>query len=204
MTALQTLDIGGTMDMPTFDYSTAADGPRADEHTSIEPAERPVFESACASTAQQENSSKFDYIVTHVDRARRAPHHRERQRIDRATGELIELRLYPHGRRARRDRLVAAGAHPPHIRALRRVIESASASTAPQENSSNFAYILTGAVLGVIALLLLALTLLIFGLFDAAYSSPGHMGDGLSYYESHTLDRDAERPDADLDGFVDA
>ncbi len=30
------------------------------------------------------------------------------------------------------------------------------------------------------------------------------MGDGLSYYESHTLDRDAERPDADLDGFVDA
>ena len=125
MAALQTLDIGGTMDMPTFDYSTAPDGPRADEHTSIEPAERPV-------------------------------------------------------------------------------IESASASTAPQENSSNFAYILTGAVLGVIALLLLALTLLIFGLFDAAYSSPGHMGDGLSYYESHTLDRDAERPDADLDGFVDA
>ncbi len=59
-------------------------------------------------------------------------------------------------------------------------------------------------MLGVIALLLLALTLLIFGLFDAAYSSPGHMGDGLSYYESHTLDRDAERPDADLDGFVDA
>lgn len=125
MTALQTLEIGGTMDTPTFDYSTAPDGPRADEHTSIEPAERPA-------------------------------------------------------------------------------IESASASTAPQENSSNFAYILTGAVLGVIALLLLALTLLIFGLFDAAYSSPGHMGDGLSYYESHTLDRDAERPDADLDGFVDA
>lgn len=43
-----------------------------------------------------------------------------------------------------------------------RVIESASASTAPQANNSKFAYILTAAVLGVLALLAIAVTLFVF------------------------------------------
>lgn len=52
-----------------------------------------------------------------------------------------------------------------------RAIESASASTASQTNSSNFAYIATGIVLGVITLLAVAFTLLIFGAVGTAINS---------------------------------
>ncbi len=44
-----------------------------------------------------------------------------------------------------------------------RPIESASASTVPQTNSSNFAYVLTGVALGIVSLLAIAFALLLFG-----------------------------------------
>lgn len=66
---------------------------------------------------------------------------------------------------------VAAGPQTP--------IESASASTACQTNSSKFAYVLTFSVLGVIALVLIAIGLLFFMAYTSydsyytdAYSSP--------------------------------
>ena len=51
------------------------------------------------------------------------------------------------------------------------VVESASASTANQENSSNFAYILTGVTLGVTSLITMAFALLMFGVLSTAYTS---------------------------------
>lgn len=44
-----------------------------------------------------------------------------------------------------------------------RPVESASASTACQTNDSKFCYVVTGVVLGVVALIALAATLLVFG-----------------------------------------
>lgn len=69
-----------------------------------------------------------------------------------------------------------------------RVIESASASTACQTCDSKFAYILTGSVLGVIALIALGLTLLIFAAIASSYertSSNDWYGysDGYGYDE---------------------
>ena len=51
------------------------------------------------------------------------------------------------------------------------VIESASASTACQTNNSKFAYILTGGVLGVLALLAIAITLLAYAVIDTSLRS---------------------------------
>lgn len=50
-------------------------------------------------------------------------------------------------------------------------MESASASTLPQTNSSRFAYILTASVLGLITLLVLAITLLLYTAFSTYYFS---------------------------------
>lgn len=52
-----------------------------------------------------------------------------------------------------------------------RPIESASASTQPQTNPSRFAYILTACVLGLITLLVLAITLLLYTAFSTYYLS---------------------------------
>lgn len=52
------------------------------------------------------------------------------------------------------------------------VIESASASTANQANDSNFAYILTGCVLGGITVLTIAFLWLAFGVMQTAVSAP--------------------------------
>lgn len=52
-----------------------------------------------------------------------------------------------------------------------RVIESASASTAPQTNSSNFAYVLAAVTLGIISLLAIAFALLMFGVVGTAINS---------------------------------
>lgn len=65
----------------------------------------------------------------------------------------------------------------------RPAIESASASTANQENNSNFAYILTGFALAGIAVFAIALLWLAFGIMQTAMSAP-YMYDHMS--ESHT------------------
>lgn len=52
-----------------------------------------------------------------------------------------------------------------------RPIESASASTLPQTNPSRFAYVLTASVLGLITLLVLAITLLLYTAFSTYYLS---------------------------------
>lgn len=57
-----------------------------------------------------------------------------------------------------------------------RPIESASASTACQTNQSNFAYILTAAVLGFIALLGIAITLFVFAAFGWSLGATGMLG----------------------------
>lgn len=67
-----------------------------------------------------------------------------------------------------------------------RVIESASASTACQTCDSKFAYILTGGVLGVIALIMMALVLLLFTAIgatrDRSGNSYGWEDDSGDYY----------------------
>ena len=55
-----------------------------------------------------------------------------------------------------------------------RIVESASASTACQTNDSKFAYILTAGVLGVIALLAIAVTLLIFAVATTSVNNAWH------------------------------
>lgn len=58
------------------------------------------------------------------------------------------------------------------------VIESASASTACQTSDSKFAYILTGSVLGVIILLAVAVTLLVFSVLQVGLdASSAHYYD---------------------------
>ena len=52
------------------------------------------------------------------------------------------------------------------------VIESASASTANQANDSNFAYILTGCVLGGLAVFTIAFLWLAFGVMQSAVTAP--------------------------------
>lgn len=61
-----------------------------------------------------------------------------------------------------------------------RVIESASASTACQTNTSKFAYALTAGVLGVIALIAIGVTLLLFAAFATMNTSGSgyRMDDG--------------------------
>lgn len=63
------------------------------------------------------------------------------------------------------------------------VIESASASTANQANDSNFAYILTGCVLGGLAVFTIAFLWLAFGVMRSAVTVP-YMYDHME--ESHT------------------
>ena len=63
------------------------------------------------------------------------------------------------------------------------VIESASASTANQANDSNFAYILTGCVLGGLAVFTIAFLWLAFGAMQSAVTAP-YMYDHME--ESHT------------------
>lgn len=71
------------------------------------------------------------------------------------------------------------------------VVESASASTAPQTNSSNSAYVITGVTLGVVSLLALALTWLMYMVLSTAYTSShaydSPYGDPYDYW-SHELD----------------
>ena len=60
-------------------------------------------------------------------------------------------------------------------------IESATASTACQTNASNFSYILTGCILGVVALVAGAVVVLVFAIASSnagSYSQYG-LGDGL-------------------------
>lgn len=61
--------------------------------------------------------------------------------------------------------------HPYQTITAQRTVESASASTLPQTNPSRFAYILTASVLGLISLLALAITLLIYTAFSTYYFS---------------------------------
>lgn len=71
-----------------------------------------------------------------------------------------------------------------NVRLQHPVIESASASTAPQSGSSNFAYVLTGIVLLVVSLLLAALVLLVFGIVGTGLSvQREYGGEILEYYE---------------------
>lgn len=63
------------------------------------------------------------------------------------------------------------------------VIESASASTANQANDSNFAYILTGCVLGGLAVFTIAFLWLAFGVMQSAVTAP-YVYDHME--ESHT------------------
>lgn len=63
------------------------------------------------------------------------------------------------------------------------VIESASASTANQANDSNFAYILTGCILGGLAAFTIAFLWLAFGVMQSAVTAP-YMYDHME--ESHT------------------
>lgn len=86
--------------------------------------------------------------------------------------------------------------HPNQTITTQRPVESASASTLPQTNSSRFAYILTASVLGLITLLALAITLLLYTAFSTYYFST----DVPSYlYEED--DHDAWGPQWDEDDF---
>ncbi len=68
-----------------------------------------------------------------------------------------------------------------------RVVESASASTACQTNSSHFAYILTAGVLSAGVLLLLGLVYLVIGVLSVNWNSAtdtwGYNGDDAYRYE---------------------
>lgn len=61
-------------------------------------------------------------------------------------------------------------------------VESASAGSACQTTKSNFAYILTGVVLGVACLLTIAIGLLSFAILNSAYG--GYAIDGTNYGDS--------------------
>ena len=70
------------------------------------------------------------------------------------------------------------------------VIESATASTACQTNGSNFSYILTGSVLGVVVVVAAAVLVLLFSLASSgtsAYSFEGQ-DDGYGYDDGYTDD----------------
>lgn len=72
-----------------------------------------------------------------------------------------------------------------------RPIESASASTAPQTNSSNFAYWLTAGVLGLSALIILAVAMLVYAAFATVFYSDHPAGAGAYHgngYEEHWSD----------------
>lgn len=81
---------------------------------------------------------------------------------------------------------------PDHLAA--RPVESASASTACQTNDSKFCYVLTGTVLGLVALLAIAITLLVFGAigYMGTLSSSGYDYDDVYNmpYGGHTYDYD--------------
>ena len=63
-------------------------------------------------------------------------------------------------------------------------VESASASTACQTNSSRFAYVLTFGILGVISLIIIAISLLLFAAFTT-YTTEAQNIDVYSWdYES--------------------
>lgn len=76
------------------------------------------------------------------------------------------------------------------------IIQSASASTACQTNSSKFVYVLTASILGVIALLIVAIVLLMFAIgissiqFDPHdIDSRGDMNDyGYLYEDTHDFE----------------
>lgn len=72
---------------------------------------------------------------------------------------------------AKGARAVNATENPSQPISTPRPIESASASTQPQANSSRFAYILTASILGLITLLVLAITLLLYTAFTTYYFS---------------------------------
>ena len=72
------------------------------------------------------------------------------------------------------------------------IIESASASTACQTSNSKFAYILTGSVLGIITLLALAITLLVFSVLQMSLDAAGS-----AYYDL------SDHYERDYDGYYD-
>lgn len=79
------------------------------------------------------------------------------------------------------------------------VIESASASTARQTTDSNFAYVLTACVLGVIALLTMAFTWLGIGIVRTTLSEPHAHGNLDATYDDESWDSYAD----ELDEFED-
>lgn len=84
------------------------------------------------------------------------------------------------------------------------IIQSASASTECQTNDSKFAYVLTASILGVIALLVIAVVLLIFAIgisqVDIDPHGLGSRGgrDGFGYYEQYDDDFWPEEPYEDI------
>lgn len=87
--------------------------------------------------------------------------------------------------------------HPYQTITAQRTVESASASTLPQTNSSRFAYILTASVLGLISMLALAITLLIYTAFSTYYFSTD-----VPRYLYEEDDHDAWGPQWDEDDFA--
>lgn len=77
-----------------------------------------------------------------------------------------------------------------------RPIESASASTAPQTNSSNFAYWLTAGVLGLSTLITLAVAMLVYAAFATVFFSE-HPAGGGTYHDNGFEERWFEDPDAE-------
>ena len=82
------------------------------------------------------------------------------------------------------------------------VIESATASTACQTNSSNFSYILTGSVLGVVVLVAAAVLVLLFAIASSGTSaySFGGQDDGYGYEDGYTDDLGGSDDLDDSDG----
>lgn len=84
------------------------------------------------------------------------------------------------------------------------IIQSASASTECQTNDSKFAYVLTASLLGVIALLVIAIVLLIFAIgINQVSIDPHGLGsrggrDGFGYYEQYDDDFWPEEPYEDI------
>lgn len=83
-----------------------------------------------------------------------------------------------------------------------RVIESASASTACQTTSSKFAYILTASVLGITALLAIALTFLAFSIVQTAidaYEDSSWDAEHFDYPDGYDFDGHGHDYDYDFD-----
>lgn len=84
------------------------------------------------------------------------------------------------------------------------IIQSASASTECQTNDSKFAYVLTASILGVIALLVIAIVLLVFAIgINQVSIDPHSLGsrggnNDYGYYEQYDDDYWLEEPYVDI------